>query len=167
MRFYNKSVSAIMAINMAGYIGKGDGFPWPNLPTDMARFARYTRGKTVVMGRRTFETIGGPLPDRQNIVVTSSNLTHPGIAIARTLEEAIESAGSPITREVDQVVLIGGRRIYEEGFPMCEEILITRVQNFEPGDTKGPDVPAEFECVEQRYAQDGHIPLIFRKFTRR
>jgi dihydrofolate reductase len=118
----------IYAVSPEGVIGIGNKIPW-RYPGDFRRFKRITMGAAVVMGRKTFESLGKPLPGRRNIVVTRSTLDAPGIECAPSLEEAIARAGDA------DVWLIGGARIYEDGMNHADLIDVTYV----PDRGNGPD----------------------------
>jgi dihydrofolate reductase len=120
----------MFAVSPEGIIGVGGRMPW-HYPGDFRRFKRVTMGKTLIMGRKTFESIGHPLPGRRNIVVTSRPLDVAGIEIVPSLEEAVERAGD----EID-VWFIGGARIYEEAMKYVDVIDVTYV----PDKVGGNDV---------------------------
>jgi dihydrofolate reductase len=141
----------IYAVSPEGVIGVGNRVPWHH-PGDFRRFKRVTMGATVVMGRRTFESMGKPLPGRRNLVVTRATLDVPSVECVHNLEEAFARAGDA------NVWLIGGARIYDEGMKYADVIDVTYVpdrvdaagavrappideQVFEPG----PLVPHEDE----------------------
>jgi dihydrofolate reductase len=110
----------IWAVSPEGVIGVGGRIPW-HYPADLKRFKRLTRGTTVVMGRATFDSIGRPLPERRNVVVTSRPLDVPGIDRAESIDEALAVAGD------GDVWFIGGARIYEGAMPYVETIDVTYV----------------------------------------
>src|ERR1700679_2773947 len=109
----------IYAVSPEGVIGVDNRIPW-RYPGDFRRFKRVTMGKTIVMGRRTFESIGHALPGRRNIVVTSRPLAVPGVECVKSVDEALERAGS----EID-VWFIGGARIYAEAMQHVDLIDVT------------------------------------------
>ena len=122
-------VSIIVAMDLGGVIGNKEKIPWGKLPADMAWFRKQTRGKPVVMGRKTFESIGEALPERKNIVL-SRNLSFavPEHSVAHSVDEAISFAG-PHTPEL---MIIGGEEIYEQFLPRANRMYITIVRgNFE------------------------------------
>ena len=121
---------AIAAMTENRVIGNKGKLPW-HLPEDYRWFKHKTMGGTLIMGRKTFESIGHPLPGRRNIVVTSRPLDVAGIEIAPSLEEAVERAGE----EID-VWFIGGARIYEEAMKYVDVIDVTYV----PDKVGGTDV---------------------------
>lgn len=121
-------IIAIVASTPQGVIGKNGTIPW-YFPEDLQRFKEITMGHTVIMGRKTFESLGGkPLRGRFNIVLTSSmNFTaaDPGnLAFAGSMEEAIDIAR---WKDDECCFLIGGTRVYEEGLPLCDSVLLTQV----------------------------------------
>jgi dihydrofolate reductase len=110
----------IWAASPEGIIGAGGTIPW-RYPGDLRRFKRLTLGSTVVMGRKTFESMGRALPGRQNLVVTSRAIEVPGIETVRSLEEALERAGD------GDVWFIGGAAIYAGAMPYADLIDVTHV----------------------------------------
>ena len=111
----------IYAVSPEGVIGVGLKIPWRH-PGDQRRFKRVTMGSTVIMGRRTFDSTGKPLPGRRNIVVTSSPLDVPGVDAVRSVDEAL--ARVP---EGGDVWFIGGARIYQEALAYVDVIDVTYV----------------------------------------
>lgn len=130
----------IFAVSPEGVIGLHGGIPWRH-PGDMRRFARVTRGSTVIMGRLTWESMRGrPLPHRRNLVVASAPVA--GVETFPTVEAAIAASEGPVW-------LIGGRRIYEEGMRLCDLIDVTYVPDHvdHPDAVKAPEIdPAVFEA---------------------
>jgi dihydrofolate reductase len=124
-------LSLIVAVARNGVIGAGGTLPW-HLSSDLKRFKTLTMGQTIVMGRRTHESIGRALPGRQNIVVTRGRLETEGIELALDLPHAIELATS------DQVFVIGGAQLYCEALPKADRIYVTRVEAQVAGDTFFP-----------------------------
>jgi dihydrofolate reductase len=116
----------IFAASPQGVIGVGGKIPWRYLG-DWKRFKRVTMGKTLVMGRKTFESIGKPLPGRRNIVVTSRTIDVPGIECVSSLSEAMDRAGK------DEVWFIGGGRIYEDALKYVDVIDVTYVPDYVDG----------------------------------
>src|SRR5271167_696388 len=108
-------VSLIAALDLRGLIGDEHGLPW-HLPKDLRRFRAYTWGKPVIMGRRTFELIGKPLPGRCNIVLTQNpDYNAPGCRVARTFQEALSIAEDYLASTGgDEVMIIGGGKVYAE-----------------------------------------------------
>src|SRR6266550_386593 len=125
-----KTVSMIFAVSENDVIGRNNKIPW-HLPDDFAFFKRTTLHHPVIMGRRTFEGIGRPLPQRQNIVVThQTEYEAEGVELAHTLQEAINKAHN------DEVFVIGGRQLFEEALPVAQRLYVTQVHaTIEGGDT--------------------------------
>ncbi|ORE95450.1 dihydrofolate reductase [Acuticoccus yangtzensis] len=135
------SIIMVAAVAKNGVIGKDGDLPW-RIPSDLKHFKALTTGKTVIMGRRTFEEVGRPLPNRRNIVVTRSTID--GVETVPTLPAALALAEGP-------VALIGGHAIYAEGMDHADTIHITRVDGAPDGDTVFPAIdPARFRLVEER-----------------
>ena len=128
------SVTLIAAVARNGVIGKDGGLPW-KIPEDLAFFKRTTSGHAVIMGRRTFEEVGRPLPSRRNIVVSRQpGLVLQGCEVAPSLEEAIELAH---TTDPDPFV-IGGAEIYRAALGIADRMLITEIDRDVEGDTWFP-----------------------------
>lgn len=135
-------LTAIVAAAENGAIGIEGRLPW-RLPADLARFKRLTLGKPVIMGRRTWESIGKPLPGRLNVVV--GGMPEPeGCRAARSLDEAL---ALPEVAGADEVAIIGGARLYEEALPRCHELELTRVHGSFEGDAFFPFDPAGWVLV--------------------
>lgn len=145
------SVTVIAAVSENGFIGRAGALPWV-LRDDLRWFMRRTTGASVVMGRRTFETLEAPLPGRQNIVLTRQPAwSAPGTARAATIEEAIAVASA------DEVFIAGGEAVYAAGLPHADRMDLTRVRAVVEGDARFPE-PAwdqwERESVETFEADD-------------
>lgn len=127
-------VSIIVAMDRNRLIG-GDGrLPW-HLPADLRHFKQTSLGKPVVMGRKTYESIGKPLPDRTNIVVTRNNeYQAPGCITSSSLDQAIQSAGN-----VKELMIIGGADLYRQAFPRATRLYLTRIDAEFEGDSWFPD----------------------------
>ena len=126
-------VSLLVAVAQNGVIGRGNRLPW-HLPEDLKRFKSLTLGKPILMGRRTFESIGKPLPGRTNLVLTRSReWKRPGAIVVHSLDEAVARAG-----EADELVVIGGAEIYELALPRAGRLYLTRVHADIEGDTVLP-----------------------------
>lgn len=136
-----------------GVIGRGGGIPW-RIPADFAHFKRVTVGHPLVLGRTTFEGIaqssGGPLPDRQSIVITSDrDWTHAGVLVARSVADAIAMGA-----DLDEVVNVGGgARVYAEALELATDQILTEVHLSPDGDTYYPDFD-ESDWRETR--REGH-----------
>jgi len=133
-------ISLIAAVTDNGVIGRGGGMPW-HLPADLAHFKRTTQGKPIVMGRKTFEAIGRPLPGRRNIVVSRrSGFAPAGVETAGSLADALALAG-----DAEEVMVIGGGELYREALPLARRLYLTRIHAAIEGDTRFPELdPADW-----------------------
>ena len=128
-----RRLAVIAALGRNGVIGAGNGMPW-HIPADLKRFRALTTGHTVIMGRKTAESIGRPLPGRENIVVTRNGaLAAPGCRIAGSLEEALAAASLP-----EPVFCIGGGELYRQALPLADEAYLTEIDAAFEGDTFFP-----------------------------
>lgn len=127
------SLSLIAAMTRDHVIGLDGDMPW-HLPADLAHFKRLTSGKPVIMGRKTFDSIGRPLPKRRNIVITRNDRwQHEGVEVAHSLETAIA-----LTREEDETMIIGGATLYNAALASAERLYITWIDANVVGDTHFP-----------------------------
>ena len=127
-------VSVIVAIAENGVIGDKNTLLW-NIKEDMRRFRTTTTGHPVFMGRKTFESIGRPLPKRTNVVITRSDSEFEGCLVAHSLEEAV--AMFPTDEEV---FIIGGAQIYNQALPLADKLYLTIVHRNYDGDTSFPEI---------------------------
>jgi dihydrofolate reductase len=124
----------VAAVASNGIIGARGELPW-RLPEDLKHFKRLTMGHPIIMGRRTWESLKGPLAGRENIVVTRNRgYEAPGAAVANSLEGALAlCAGEPV------VFVIGGSQLFEESLPMAAALVMTEIDRDFEGDTRFPD----------------------------
>ncbi|HEX6573047.1 MAG TPA: dihydrofolate reductase [Steroidobacteraceae bacterium] len=160
-------VSIVVAMDERNAIGRAGGLPW-RLPEDLKRFKALTMGKPVVMGRRTWESIGKPLPGRHNIVVTRrAAFAAAGVTVAASLDEALLAAG-----QVPEVCIIGGAEIYRLALPSTDVLHLTLVHASVAGaDTYFPAVEVgDWDEVsrDDRQADARHAyPYSFLELRRR
>ncbi|MCK6263022.1 type 3 dihydrofolate reductase [Vibrio sp. ZSDE26] len=142
------SMIAAMADNRV--IGKDNQMPW-HLPADFAWFKRSTMGKPVIMGRKTYDSIGRALPGRPNIVISRDpNLDIEGVAMATSIEAAIQAAG-----DVEEVMIIGGGAIYSACLPIANKLYVTYIDAKIDGDTQFPSWGDDFtESYSEDYSAD-------------
>jgi dihydrofolate reductase len=121
-------VSIVVAVADNGVIGRGNALPW-DLPDDLQHFKRTTMGRPIVMGRKTFESIGRPLPGRLNIILTRDpSWTALGVSVASSIEQAIDLAeGQAFIDGADSVMVIGGAEVYRQALPFASRAFVTRV----------------------------------------
>ena len=129
------TVSLIVAASRNGVIGNKNKLPW-HLPADLKRFKQLTLGRPILMGRKTFESIGKPLPGRTNIVITRQpGLQACGASVAHSLEEALR-----LCEGQEEVFVIGGASIYKQSISFADKLYITRVHASPEGDTSFPEI---------------------------
>jgi dihydrofolate reductase len=148
-------LSIIVAVADNGVIGSGNQLPW-RLPDDLKRFKALSLGKPIVMGRKTFDSIGRPLPGRLNIVISRQpGLQIAGCSVVTSLDEAIAAA-----QPVPEIVIIGGADIYRQILPRVQTIHLTRVHAEIAGDVVFPklneqewrEVAKEYHPADERHA---------------
>jgi dihydrofolate reductase len=125
-------VSVIVAVAENGVIGDKNTLLW-HISEDLRNFKRVTSGHPVIMGRKTFDSLGRPLPNRTNVVITRQNLEIEGCKVVHSLEEAL-SLFSP----EEELFVIGGAQIYAEALPLADRFYLTRVHHAYEGDTSFP-----------------------------
>jgi dihydrofolate reductase len=142
-------ISLVVAMARNRVIGRNNALPW-RLSEDLKRFKATTLGKPILMGRKTFESIGKPLPGRRNIVLTRDPAWRAeGVDVVRTVEEALQ-----LTRESPELAVIGGAEIYRLTLPYADRVYLTRVEADVPGDTLFP----ELDVAQWSQAQAGTHP---------
>ena len=126
-------INLIVAYDKNKLIGDGLHMPW-NIPEDMAHFKKLTSGNIVIMGRKTYEGIGKPLPNRINIILSSSKIfKEDNLFTVQTLEQALS-----LFSEKD-IYIAGGRSIYKQALPLCDNLYITEIEHEFKGNTYFPD----------------------------
>lgn len=137
-----KHFKAIAAMSLNRVIGDGNKIPW-HLPEDFKWFKQTTLGHVLVMGRKTFESIGRPLPGRETMVLSRTGWSHPGVRTVASLDAVAELA------DERQVFICGGAQIYAQALPLCEELFLTLVKREVTGDAFFPPFEYRFELVEE------------------
>ncbi len=137
----NVALVLVAAVAGNGVIGHAGGLPW-RLKSDLQHFRTLTFGHPVLMGRKTYQSIGRPLPGRTNIVVTRDRgFCAPGVLVVPSLEAGLEAArGDALRRGVDAIMIIGGADIYAQTMPLASRLEITRVHAQPPGDALFPPI---------------------------
>lgn len=145
-------LSIIVAVASDGAIGRANDLLW-HLPADLKRFKELTTGHTILMGRKTFESLPrGPLPNRRNIIISRSLPAQPGAEVYPTIQQALEACASD-----EEVFIIGGGEIYRQLLPNTEQIYLTRVQaSFPDAEVFFPELdPTEWiEEAREAYPRD-------------
>lgn len=138
-------ISLIVAMDDNRLIGSKNGLPW-HLPADLAFFKRTTMGKPIIMGRKTYESIGKPLPGRRNIVVTRDpDFSAAGCEIANGIDSAIDLCQNDV-----EIMLIGGASLYRQSLERATDLYITRIHRSFEGDTWFPDFDESQWKLEKR-----------------
>lgn len=129
-------ISIIAAVARNGVIGRDNDLPW-HLPADLAFFKKTTNGHPIILGRKNYESIGRPLPNRTNIVVSRDvSYTVDGCLVAHSLEDAISLASK---QEQDEIFIIGGAQIYAQALPLTTRMYLTQVHTDAAGDVFFPE----------------------------
>jgi dihydrofolate reductase len=155
-------ISLVAAVAANRVIGNQGRVPW-RLPADLARFKRLTTGHAVLMGRKTFQSIGGALPARRNIVLSRDpGFSAAGCEVARSVEDALAAAG--------ELFVIGGASIYELFLPLAGRLYITRIEVDVPGDALFPPLDEKaWRIVESTHGvvdADNPLPHAFLVYER-
>jgi len=158
-------LSLIVAMDDNRLIGSNNDLPW-QMPADLAYFKRTTMGKPIVMGRKTFTSIGRPLPGRRNIVITrNSGFSAPGCEIANGIQAAMS-----LCSDVEEVMLIGGASLYQQTIDQATRLYVTRIHHSFDGDTWFPEIDPGLWKEESRedHNADHSNPYAysFMKFSR-
>lgn len=158
-------ISVIAAMSENRVIGRDGSLPW-HLPTDLARFKAITTGHTVIMGRKTFESVGQPLPNRRTIIITrNDDYQCAGVFIAHSLDEALDHAA----RE-DEIFILGGEAVYRIALPRADRLYLTIIHATIEGDTYFPTLNFDdWKLVEdERYEVDDRhaYGFSFRRYER-
>lgn len=150
-----KNLSLIVATDTENGIGKNNQLLW-HLPEDLKFFKRTTSGHTVIMGRKTFESIGKPLPNRRNLVISrQENLKIEGVEVYKNLEDAIKACA-----DENEAFVIGGGEIYQQALPITQKIYLTKVHHQFDADTFFPMLDAaqwEVLSTEDHSTDEKHL----------
>lgn len=160
MEPYRPILSFVVARADNGVIGRDNQLPW-HIPADLKHFKRLTIGKPVVMGRKTFESIGKPLPGRHNIVMTRDpNWRAEGVTVVPNLAEAVAAAGLDPRARAEEIAIIGGAAVFAEALPSATRIHLTEVHAAPEGDVVLPPFdPAEWrETWREDHAAEADQP---------
>ena len=145
------AIVVVAAVAENGVIGRDNALPW-RLRSDLRRFRARTWGKPIVMGRKTFQSMGKPLPGRTNIVVSRDrDFSAPGVVVAADLRAALQTArGDALRRGADAIAVIGGAEIYAETLPIADRLDITLVQARPEGNVRFPSIdPQTWREIER------------------
>lgn len=157
-------VNIIVAIAENGVIGGDNRLLW-HISEDLKNFKKITSGHPVVMGRKTYESLGRPLPNRENVVITRSDIEIEGCKVVHSLEEALA-----LFTPADKVFIIGGAQIYKEALPLADRFYLTRVHKVYEGDTYFPEWnDDEWQVVNKEHFERGEkyeYPYTFEEYIR-
>jgi dihydrofolate reductase len=158
-------ISALVALTPSGVIGRDGEMPW-RLGSDLRRFKRLTLGHALLMGRKTFDSIGRPLPGRRNLVLSRDpHWRHEGVEVYGDLAAVWAAVG-----EAERLFVVGGAEIYRLCLPSCQRLLITRVDSQVEGDTHVPLDLTPFRCIHVEPVPQGprdSVPTEFQIWERR
>lgn len=160
------TISIIVALAGNNGIGKDNGLLW-HLPADLRHFRLLTTGHPIIMGRKTYDSIGKPLPNRRNIVITRNTaLAIPGVSVVHSLKEALYLCSS-----TEEVFVIGGAEIYRQALPLCDTLYLTTVAGEFEADTFFPALNGgewqEEARTEHEADEKNRFPYTFRTLKRR
>ena len=142
-------ISLIVAYSKNRTIGKNNQLPW-HLPADLKRFKQITLGKPIVMGRKTFESIGRPLPDRRNIVISRGDKKFEGCELFSSLEAALLAL-----KNETEIMIIGGATLFAQALPFAQKIYATEIDADIEGDTFFPEIDKDaWEII----SEEVHLP---------
>jgi len=158
-------ISHLVALSNNFVIGVNNDLPW-KLKKDLQHFSAYTQNKAIVMGRKTFESIGRPLPNRKNIVISSSLKSQESLEVVPNLNQAIEVASqwNKDNLAVEEIVLIGGGYVFEESKNIVNKLVLTRVECEIDGDVFYPQIDLSDwkETSRESFKQDSENEYNFR-----
>ncbi|MDQ8004055.1 MAG: dihydrofolate reductase [Pedobacter sp.] len=150
-------ITIVVAISENNAIGKNNQLLW-HLPADLKHFKSITSGHTIIMGRKTYDSIGKPLPNRRNIVITrQEGLQLEGVEVVNSLDEALA-----LCKEENQVFIIGGAEIYRQAISFCDKIELTRVHQEFDADAFFPELDNE---IWKEIWKEDHLPDEKNKFA--
>ena len=160
-------LSHITAMAKNRVIGINNTLPW-DIPEDMKFFRSKTKGHILIMGRKTFESLGAPLPGRFHIVITRQTnfkFEHPQVKIVASIEEAIKTAEAILPQWPEEVFIIGGGEIYKQSLPITHRVYLTIIDREYAGDAYYPELPENFKLTEKKEVP-GDVPFAFTTWER-
>lgn len=160
--FNNVVVSIITCTSKNSVIGIDGKIPW-YYPKDLIFFKNVTSGYPVIMGRKTFESLGKALSGRLNIVISSSEISDSNVTRATSLENALEIC---YFNKANRVFLIGGESVYKAGLKYADEILLTRILRNVKGDRKFPRIPKNFKIDSYDFDKAGAFNAVFLRYLK-
>ena len=159
-------ISHIAALSANRVIGLNNGLPW-NLPTDLKYFKDMTVGKCVIMGRKTFDSVGKPLPKRHNIIVTRDpEWTRGGVDVFPDIPSAIKHAQSLTRQWGDEIMIVGGAEIYKQTLPIADRLYLTLIEKIVDGDAYYPDWRQTHRLVSKTEHEENDTKFSFYIFEK-
>lgn len=143
-------ISLIVARTLNKVIGKDNAMPW-HLPVDLARFRANTVGKPVIMGRKTYESIGRLLPKRPNIILSRTGFSVEGAYSVISLEQAVTLAKS--FANIDEIMILGGGELFKQAMPLANKLYLTEIQAEIDGDTFFEFDETQWKIVEEKWSE--------------
>lgn len=149
-------ISFIVAMAQNRVIGVNQDLPW-KIPTDLKRFKKITSGHVVIMGRKSFDAMGKPLPGRENVVITrNENLRIPGVRVVKTIDEALE----PYRSTDKEIFILGGGQIFSETLSIADRIYLTLIEKDYEGDAYFPET--DWTMFEKTFEESHTDPVPFK-----
>lgn len=161
-------LSAVAAMGANRVIGVDNGLPW-DIPEDMKFFREKTKGKIMIVGRKTFETFGKVLPGRFHLVITRNadyRVDHPLVRVVGSWKEAVEEARKRIPEWPEEVCVVGGAEIYRQSLPDLDRIYLTVIERDYPGDAKFPEFDEAVFRLRERKDVPHDPPFSFRLYAK-
>ena len=156
-------LAMIVAVSKNNVIGRDNQLPW-HIPEDLQWFKRKTMGKPMIMGRKTFESFGRPLPDRTHIVISNTKVfEYDRVLMVDSVDEAIKLGLSvAVEEQATELMIVGGGTIYSQALPQAKRIYRTLVDIELEGDTFFPELGREWKVVAEEKKQQGDLVFFFQ-----
>lgn len=157
-------INLIAAVSENKVIGRNNALPW-YISADLKRFRKLTTGHPIIMGRKTYESIGKPLPNRTNIVITKDQeYQADGVVVAHSLEEALKTASK--SEGSDEIFIIGGGQIFKEAIQFADKLYLTVIRKQFEGDIYFPDYSAFTTIIHSEDGEEGDLKYTFLELVR-
>jgi dihydrofolate reductase len=160
-------ISHIAAVSKNRVIGHQGDLPW-KISEDLKYFKARTLNKCIIMGRKTFDSLGKPLPNRRNVVITRDpNWSHPGVVVFNNVLEAIRDCQKQKDQYGDEIMIVGGAEIYNQTLFLAQRLYLTLIDDEVVGDAFYPEWEEEFELTEKVDRNEGGHKYSFCLFERK
>lgn len=158
------TISIIAAIGKNRELGKNNQLLW-HIPEDMIHFKTVTEGHPIIMGENTFYSIGRPLPNRTNVVLSlNKDLTIPGCIVCHSINEAIKAASA---NDQEEIFFIGGGQIYKQSLPLADKLYLTLVDISTDADTFFPEYEKDFKVISKENSANDELKYSFVELVRK